>query len=189
MSRPRGLGAATKEAEMADETPDAEAPETGDQAPDNKSDIPPEVKAALRKANKEAETLRHKLKEIEDAEKSELQKLQDAIGERDTQLAELPKAIRSQAIRFASTATQMGFVDPEDALVLVGDVDLADGAAVKAALEDLAQRKPHLVRTDPAPRVPTRPRPVDGQPAAGGSRDNTTGKRRAAEALRTLAVN
>jgi hypothetical protein len=43
--------------------------------------IPAEVKAALRKANKEAETLRLKLKEIEDRDKSELEKAQERAAE------------------------------------------------------------------------------------------------------------
>lgn len=41
----------------------------------NQADIPPEVKRALNKANKEAETLRLKLKEFEDRDKSDLEKL------------------------------------------------------------------------------------------------------------------
>lgn len=41
--------------------------------------IPPEVKAALRKANKEAETLRLKLKDLEDRDKSETQRLTDRV--------------------------------------------------------------------------------------------------------------
>lgn len=41
--------------------------------------VPPAVKAALRKANKEAETLRLKLKELEDRDKSDTDKLQDRV--------------------------------------------------------------------------------------------------------------
>lgn len=50
-----------------------------------KSDLPPEVKKALSKANKEAETLRLKLKEYEDKDKSDAQRLQE---ERDALKAE-----------------------------------------------------------------------------------------------------
>ena len=135
------------------------------------------VKAELAQA-------KDKIRAAEDAEKSELQKLQDSIAERDQQLSELPATVRKQAIRFASTASHLGFVDPEDALVLVGDVDLADDAAVKAALEDLAERKPHLVRADAGPRVPARPKPKDGQQAPGGP--PADGRKAAAEALRAL---
>jgi hypothetical protein len=52
------------------------------------SSVPDEVKRALKKANKEAETLRLKLKEYEDRDKTDLQKLQeerDALrSERDS---------------------------------------------------------------------------------------------------------
>ena len=50
-----------------------------------KDELPKQVKDALKKANKEAETLRLKLKEYEDRDKTDLQKLQE---ERDALLAE-----------------------------------------------------------------------------------------------------
>jgi hypothetical protein len=144
---------------------------------------------AYARTKQELAAANDRIRAAEDAEKTELQKLQEAVAERDQQLNELPATVRQQAIRFASHATALGFLDPEDALVFVGDVDLADNDAVKAALEGLAQRKPHLVRTGTTPKVPARPKPADGTPAEGGLREGTTGKRRAAEALRTLAIN
>jgi hypothetical protein len=60
-----------------------DAPETPTETP--KQDIPAEVKKALQKANKEAETLRLRLKEFEDRDKSTEQKLQE---ERDALKAE-----------------------------------------------------------------------------------------------------
>lgn len=57
-------------------TPETEAtpptPDSASQPP--KTEVPPEVAAALKKANKEAETLRLKLKDIEDRDKSETQR-------------------------------------------------------------------------------------------------------------------
>jgi len=41
--------------------------------------VPAEVKAALRKANKEAETLRLRLKDLEDRDKTETQRLTDRV--------------------------------------------------------------------------------------------------------------
>lgn len=41
--------------------------------------VPPAVRAALRKANKEAETYRRKLQELEDRDKSETDKLKDRV--------------------------------------------------------------------------------------------------------------
>lgn len=125
-----------------------------------------------------------KFDEAESATKSELQKLQDAIAERDAKLADLPKQARKQAIRFASKATTKGFLDPEDALVFI-DADLADEAAVETALDDLAQRKPHLVREPPKKKPSERPRPKAGGAAEDDAgEDRTKGKERAAAALR-----
>lgn len=57
------------------------------QSEDTKQELSPEVKAAvaLRKANKEAESLRRKLKEYEDRDKTEAERLADAkaAAERD----------------------------------------------------------------------------------------------------------
>lgn len=92
---------------MADENTaveNEETPETGDPegtaAPaaerpkeSGGAKIPPEVERALKKANKEAETLRLKLKEFEDRDKTEAQKLAErasaAEGEAATAKQEL----------------------------------------------------------------------------------------------------
>lgn len=127
-----------------------------------------------------------KFDEVDAANKTELQKLQDAVAERDARLADLPREVRKQAIRFASLATQKGFLDPEDALVFI-DADLADDAAVKAALDDLAERKPHLVRKDNAKKPPTRPKPKAGDQGVDEPGDGLEGKERAAAALRQFS--
>jgi peptidoglycan hydrolase CwlO-like protein len=124
-----------------------------------------------------------KFDEADAASKTELQKLQDAVAERDTKLADLPREVRKQAIRFASMAAQKGFLDPEDALVFI-DADLADEDAVKAALDDLAERKPHLVKA-PAKKLPARPKPKPGDDAEDPA-DGAVGKERAAAALRQM---
>lgn len=164
--------------------PDEETTE-GDSATEDSgtADLGDAGKKALeaeRAARREAE---RKLKAHEDAQKSELQKMQDAIAERDAQLAELPRKARAEAIRFSSLASSAGFVDPEDALLNLGDIDLADGDAVRQALTDLAERKPHLVR-EQVKTPPRRPKPANGsQPATG---DQSSDKERAAAALRAL---
>lgn len=51
------------------------APEKGEESTDEQqAEVPPEVRAALKKANKEAETLRLRLREFEDQNKTELEK-------------------------------------------------------------------------------------------------------------------
>lgn len=61
-----------------DTNPDTDADDKGP-AKEPDGGIPPAVKAALRKANKEAETYRLKLKELEDRDKSETDKLKDSL--------------------------------------------------------------------------------------------------------------
>lgn len=129
-----------------------------------------------------------KFDEAEQANKSELQRLTDAVAERDAQLADLPKQARSEAIRFASKATSKGFLDPEDALVFVGDVDLSDDDAVSKALDDLAERKPHLIRAEPRKKPAARKKPAGGTTESGDGDDpnQLEGKERAAAALRGM---
>lgn len=173
--------------------PDDETTPNGDDTagnpgtPNHLPDDHPLVKAY--KATKaELAEARQKVRQAEDAEKTEMERLQGTLAERDKQLAELPATVRAQAIRFASQASRAGFLDPEDALTfLASDVDLGDEDAVKTALEDLAQRKPHLVRSDAAPKVPSRPRPKGGAPAHSEVGSEATGKKKAALALRALS--
>ena len=62
---------------------------------ETRPEVPAEMKRALQKANKEAETLRLRLKEFEDRDKTDAQKLQE---ERDSLLAERD-SLRSETLR------------------------------------------------------------------------------------------
>lgn len=82
---------------MADEPTNSsereETEPTNTEEPANKPDsetreIPAEVKRALSKANKEAETLRRKLKEYEDSQKTETEKLAEQKAEAERAAAE-----------------------------------------------------------------------------------------------------
>jgi hypothetical protein len=151
-------------------------------ATDRLPDDHPAVKA-LAKANDEAKTLRLRLQEIEDRDKSDLQKAQEALDEKDKALTDLPKQVRRQVLKFASAASTKGFLDPEDALTFLSDdIDLDDSDAVNKALDELAERKPHLTRK---PKTPTRPKPATGA-RADDDGDGAKGKERAAAALRQL---
>lgn len=127
-----------------------------------------------------------KFDEVDAASKTELQRLQDAVAERDAKIASLPNEVRRQAIHFASLATSRGFIDPEDALIGI-DADLADDAAVKAALDDLAERKPHLVREAPTKKPPARPKPKRDADSDDSANAGLEGKERAAAALRQFS--
>lgn len=149
---------------MADEnpTPDSSsATEPNDQqqpevkpAADN---LPPEVKAALRKANKEAETLRLKLKELEDKDKSEAEKLVErlATAERERD------ALRTEAVR-ARVALTKG-LPPELADRLRGDTEdemAADADALLALVPAVTSRP----RGDVDQGVRTTALPLNGDP-------------------------
>lgn len=82
----------TESTETADEetesAPDASKPAAKPTETEGaKPEIPRRVEAALKKANKEAETLRLKLKEYEDRDKSELEKLTDRAATADERAA------------------------------------------------------------------------------------------------------
>lgn len=64
--------------------------------------VPPEVERALKKANKEAETLRLKLKEFEDRDKTEVQKLAEARAVAETEAS----TARTQLLRYEVAAAK-----------------------------------------------------------------------------------
>src|SRR5690242_15401642 len=104
---------------MADEdtqtpAPEVETPEKDVEQPKPKDDVPPEVKAALRKANKEAETLRLKLQEFEDRDKTEAQKLAERAEAAERRATEL----ETRALRL-EVAAEKGLT-PAQAKRLVG---------------------------------------------------------------------
>lgn len=140
-------------------------------------------RSARREAEKQAKELAARLKELEDRDKSETDKLREDLAAKESALADIPRQVRQQVVRFASEATRMGFLDPEDALLNI-DVDLGDSAAVTAALTDLAERKPHLVRdTKQQQRIPARPTANTGEPL-GTAAGDASAKARAAAAMR-----
>ena len=94
-------------------------------------EVPPEVKAALRKANKEAETLRLRLKEFEDRDKSEAEKQ----AERLQALEAEANSARAEALRLR-IATKFGIGDEDADLFLTG----TDEATLTKQAERLAQR-------------------------------------------------
>ena len=132
-----------------------EQPETPVESP--KADVPPEVKKALNKANKEAETLRLKLKEYEDRDKTDLQKLQeerDALkSERDLlNLEQLRREVADEkGLTLAQARRLVGTTREE----LESDADeILEAFPVKAAPKvfgDVGQG----VRQDSAQRVYT----------------------------------
>lgn len=145
------------ENENADVSTDAPevAPEVVEEpeAQPTRTEVPPEVKRALAKANKEAETLRLRLKEIEDRDKTDAQKVQE---ERDSLRAERD-ALALQALR-REVADEKGLT-PAQARRLVGTSREEMEADADELLEAFPKAKPVYgsvgqgARSDGAARV------------------------------------
>lgn len=82
------------------------APVVSPPEPAKKDDLPPEVKKALRDANKEAETLRLKLKEFEDRDKSEAQKLLERAEAAERAAADAQKLVVQNRIALRHGLTE-----------------------------------------------------------------------------------
>lgn len=154
------------------EAPTVEAEDTPPAPPEAKPDVPAEVKAALRKANKEAETLRLKLKEIEDRDKSEQQKALERAEAAEAELA------TERAARLRLTiAAEFGLTEIADAIAGTSEDE------IRANAERLSERL-----------TPTKPDPLSGRPKPQGPRavdsdGPLTEKAKAAAALRRLGVD
>jgi hypothetical protein len=88
-----------------------------------------------------------------------------------------------------SIAATLGFIDPADALAVLGDElpvkdDDADTDEITRRVKELAEKKPYLVGGDSSRKPRTRPKPDPGNP----QEDPAPKKGRAAAALRTLGA-
>lgn len=126
--------------------------------------VPPEVKKALQRANKEAESLRLKLKAYEDEKKTEAEKLAErADAAEKRELAATARAVKAEVKALAD-----GFADREDAVLNLGDLSkyVKDGEidtdAISDALGQVLERKPHLAAKAAGPRNPA-PDPSQGR--------------------------
>lgn len=102
-------------ADTAENNDGTEAQTTDTEQTNNQGDIPPEVKRALNKANKEAEALRLKLKDFEDRDKTELERLTERAEAAERAAA----ATEVKALRLEVAAEQG--LTPAQAKRLVGE--------------------------------------------------------------------
>lgn len=119
-----------------------------------KQDVPPEVTRALRQANKEAEKLRLRLKEYEDANKSEQQKLEERATAAERKAAENESALLRMRVavakqlpaelvdRLRGSNEQELAADADALLALVGTAgrprtDVDQGARTSSAPADM----------------------------------------------------
>lgn len=130
----------TPESTAPENGPDADAPEPqtdaqaapqGKDDADDEDELPAKVRAKLEKANREAQNLRSKLKdleplakrakELEDAQKTETERLNDQLAAREVELQELRvERVRNQAGQNAKLDPDLWefitAVDPDEAL-------------------------------------------------------------------------
>ncbi|MFF1684591.1 hypothetical protein [Streptomyces sp. NPDC058254] len=143
------------------------------------------AEAKIRKANSEAKSLRERLKELEplarkakeleDAQKSDQERLTEQLTAAETRFkAVQQRAVRSEVRALASAE----FADPDDAHAFLdldafvsedGEID-ADG--IREGLTDLLKRKPHLAK--PIDNSPRRPAPDRTQGSSGNGNRSTS---------------
>lgn len=108
--------------------------------------------ASLRKRLKELEPLAAKAKELEDAQKTETERLQSKLTEREQQIDQIRmRAVKSE-VRSLAADLFADKTDPEahlDLTAYVGDDGDIDTDQITADLADLLERKPHLGKAKP----------------------------------------
>lgn len=162
------------------EKPEGEKPKAEQEKQPTPQELQEELertRAALKSANKDAETKRRRLDEFEKAESerqaaslSETEKLKKQAEDAKRQAEEAVAKANERVIRaeVIAAASRLDFEDPEDAYALLkGKGKLADlldpdadetRKAIKDLLEDLAKSKKHLLRGTKAPQLgPTNP--------------------------------
>lgn len=135
--------------------------------------------AGWRTKYQEAKPLAQKAQELEDAQKSE----QERLGEQLTAAQERIRTVQQRAVRAEVRAlAATDFADPDDAHAFldldsfVGDDGDIDTAAIQQDLKDLLKRKPHLARpADASPRVPKADR-TQGSSGNGSRTSNDPGE-------------
>lgn len=126
--------------------------------------------AGLRKRLKELEPLAKRAQEAEDAQKTEVQRLQERLEAAEKRGAQFRgRAVRSE-VRSMAADLFADKTDPEALLDLdayIGDDGEIDSDRIKADLEDLLDRKPHLAK--PKPDAQQRRKPAPDRTQASGA--------------------
>ena len=126
-----------------------------------------EAKRLAAAEKKRADDLARKVQEFEDAQKSELEKAQDAAQ----RAAERAEAATKRAVTAEVRAAASDFADADDAIAFLDLSSYADDNGeinteqIRTDLAGLLERKPHLRRSEPTSEKPKGPRPDPGQGA------------------------
>ncbi|MCX5202484.1 hypothetical protein OG897_13630 [Streptomyces sp. NBC_00237] len=150
------------------------------------------AEAKIKKANSEAKSLRERLKELEplarkakeleDAQKSEQERLSEQLNAAEERAA---KAVRTAVAAKVEALAATSFADPSDAAgaldpsIYVDEAGAIDVDAIKADLAALLKRKPHWALPDEGPRSP-RPDRTQGSSGNGNRSSSDPGVKFAA---------
>ena len=129
-----------------------------------------EVNESLKAEREQREALERWKAEQERAAMTEQERI---TAERDEALTRAQQA-EDRAVKLergqlvAAAARRANFADPDDAAAFIDLATIEDQATADAAVAQLAERKPHLLRSEPA--APTTPTAIGGltSPAPGG---------------------
>ncbi|WP_179301310.1 hypothetical protein [Streptomyces albidoflavus] len=142
---------------VENETPETgEVPETGEQGGEQPqgpggTSVPPAVERALRKANEEAKTLRLKLKEFEDRDKTEAERLAERASEAEKRASTAEQGL----LRWKVAAAKK--LPPLLADRLQGDDEEAMAADADRLLQSLKAAGPSAPSFDGGVRPTARP--------------------------------
>jgi chromosome segregation ATPase len=168
--------------------PETQEPETAPEAETAKADPwadPDAARKEIEKLRREAakyrtkagelEPLARKAKELEDAQKSEQERLTEQLA----QAQERIRAVQQGAVRAEVRALAADqFADPDDAHAFlnldqfVGDDGDIDTDGIRNELGELLKRKPHLAK--PVDNSPRPPRPDRSQGSSGNGNRSTS---------------
>ena len=112
-----------------------------------------------RQAEKRAQELEERLSQLEDRDKTELERVRDMTIRLEQQLAQerQEKTALQKGSWIRSAASAANFHDPEDAFSLLRDQleGFEDERDAERAVKRIAQQKKHLVKGDEQPQRPT----------------------------------
>jgi hypothetical protein len=145
--------------------------------------------AGWRTKYQETKPLAQKAQELEDAKKTEQERLTEQLSAAEQRIQSFrQRAVRSEVKALAAAE----FADPEDAhafldlTAYVDDDGDVDTAAIQQDLKDLLKRKPHLARpADSSPRAPKADR-TQGSSGNGNRTPNDPGEEFASFLNRSL---
>lgn len=131
-----------------DKDQDAAASGDTDSQPDIEKIVAARVGQALKSKNvDELERKAREYDQLQESQKTEVQKLQDRIAAMETDKANWETERKQERVRSATVraAAKLGYADPEDAYLLLKQDDMADdGSNVEKLLTDLLAAKPYL---------------------------------------------